>query len=100
MNRREFIEKACLSGIGIVAGASVLSSLGIPSLKASPRPGSFHGNREIPLRLEDAPELKEIGGAYHLTIEEIDKDILIVSTGEKEFTAFDIKLTLKGCEDK
>jgi cytochrome b6-f complex iron-sulfur subunit len=100
MNRREFIEKACLSGIGIVASASILSSLEIPSIKASPRPGVFHGNRDIPLRLEDTPELKEVGGVYHLTIDEIEKDLLVVRTGEETFIAVDIKCTHKGCDVK
>ncbi|MDP4221082.1 MAG: Rieske (2Fe-2S) protein [Bacteroidota bacterium] len=100
MNRREFIEKTCLGGIGLIVGASVLSSLDIPSIKASPRTGLFHGNREIPLRLEDTPELKEVGGAYHLIIEEIDKDLLVVRTGENSFVAVDIKCTHKGCEVK
>jgi cytochrome b6-f complex iron-sulfur subunit len=100
MNRREFIEKACLSGIGILAGASILSSLDIPSIKASPRAGVFQGNREIPLRIEDTPELKEVGGAYHLIIEEIDKDLLVVRTSEDTFIAVDIKCTHKGCDVK
>jgi Rieske Fe-S protein len=100
MNRREFIEKACLGSIGLVAGASILSSFDIPTVKASPRAGIFHGNREIPLRLEDTPELKEVGGAYHLTIDEIDKDLLVVRTGENTFTAVDIKCTHKGCDVK
>jgi len=100
MNRREFIEKACLGSIGIVVGASILSTLDIPTIKASPRAGVFHGNREIPLRIEDTPELKEVGGAYHLTIDEIDKDLLVVRTGENTFVAVDIKCTHKGCEVK
>lgn len=100
MNRREFIEKACLSGIAIVGGASIISSLDIATLKASPRPGVFRGNREIPLRLEDTPELQKVGGAYHLEIEEIEKNVLVVRTGEDTFTAVDIKCTHKGCEVK
>ena len=100
MNRREFIEKACLGSIGVVAGLSVLSSLDIPTIKASPRAGVFGDTREIPLRLEDTPELKEIGGAYHLTIDEIDKDLLVVRTGDDKFVAVDIKCTHKGCDVK
>lgn len=100
MNRREFIEKACLSGIAIVGGASIISSLDIATLKASPRSDVFRGNREIPLRLEDTPELQKIGGAYHLEIEEIEKNVLVVRTGEDTFTAVDIKCTHKGCDVK
>ena len=100
MNRREFIEKACLGGVGLVAGASLMSSLGIPTIKASPRPGVFRGKREIPLRIEDTPELQTVGGAYHLEIEEIEKNVLVVRTGEDTFTAVDIKCTHKGCDVK
>lgn len=100
MKRREFIEKACLTGIGIVAGAGILSSLDISTLKASPRPGIFHGNREIPLRLEDTPELQKVGGAYHLEIEEIEKSVLVVRTGEDTFITVNIKCTHKGCDVK
>jgi Rieske Fe-S protein len=98
MNRRKFIEGACLTGIGIVAGTSIINSLGIETLKASPRPGAFHGNREIPLVLADTPELQTVGGAYHLEIDEIDKNLLIARTGEDTFVAVDIKCTHKGCD--
>jgi Rieske Fe-S protein len=100
MNRREFIERACLSGLGIVAGTTVLSAFNIPTLKASLRPNMFGAQREIPLLLADTPELQTVGGAYHLSIEEIDKDILVVRTGDDDFTAVDIKCTHKGCEVK
>lgn len=99
MNRREFIEKALAGSVSIAAGASVLASLGIETIKASSR-GVFHGNHEIPLRIEDTPELKEVGGVYHLTLDEMDKDLLIVRTGEDAFLAVDIKCTHKGCEVK
>jgi len=98
MNRREFIEKACLAGIGIVAGTSVINSLGIKTLKAAPRPGVFHSNREIPLVLADTPELQTIGGAYHLEIDEIDKNLLVVRRDEDTFIAVDIKCTHKSCD--
>jgi Rieske Fe-S protein len=100
MNRREFIEKACLGSIGVIAGVSALSVFNIPSIKAFPRPGIFDDKREIPLRIEDTPELKEVGGAYHLTIDEIDKDLLVVRTAEDKFVAVDIKCTHKGCDVK
>jgi len=98
MNRREFIEKACLSGIAIVGGASILSSLDIATLKAAPRPGVFRGNREVPLVLADTPELQTVGGAYHLEIDEIDKNVLVVRTGDDSFMAIDIKCTHKSCD--
>ncbi len=98
MNRREFIEKACLTGIGIVAGTSIINSLGIETLKATPRPGVFHGYREIPLLIADTPELQTVGGAYHLEIDEIDKSLLVVRTGDESFMAIDIKCTHKSCD--
>ena len=100
MNRREFIETACLTGVGIIVGTSVLSALDIPTISASPRPGVFHGNREIPLRIDETPQLKEVGGAYHLSIDELDKDLLVVRTAENTFVAVDIKCTHKGCSVK
>ncbi|MEP7236180.1 MAG: Rieske (2Fe-2S) protein, partial [Ignavibacteriota bacterium] len=39
-----------------------------------------------------------VGGAYHLQIEEIDKDLLVVRTGEDTFLAVDIKCTHKFCD--
>ena len=100
MNRREFIQGVCLSGIGIVAGTSIINALGIETLKASPRPGIFHGNREIPILLADTPELQTVGGAYHFEIEELEKHILIARTAEDTFVAVDIKCTHKGCDVK
>jgi len=100
MNRRKFIETACLTGIGLVTGTSILSSLDIASIKASPRPGVIRGNREIPLLLADTPDLQTVGGAYHLTIDELDKDILVVRTSDDKFVAVDIKCTHKGCDVK
>jgi Rieske Fe-S protein len=98
MNRREFIEKACLSGIAIVGGTSIIGSLDIATLKAAPSPGVFRGNREIPLLLADTPELQTVGGAYHLEIDEIDKNLLVVRTDEEKFLAIDIKCTHKSCD--
>ncbi|HYM35519.1 MAG TPA: Rieske (2Fe-2S) protein, partial [Steroidobacteraceae bacterium] len=53
---------------------------------------------EIPLLLQDTPELQTVGGIYHLTIDELEKDILVVRMTEDTFDAVDIKCTHKGCE--
>jgi cytochrome b6-f complex iron-sulfur subunit len=98
MNRREFIEKSCLSGLAIVVGSTVLGSMGISTLKASSRKSVLTGIREIPLMLEDTPELQQVGGAYRLEIEDLDKDILIVRHDTDSFVAVDIKCTHKGCQ--
>ncbi|MEI8133817.1 MAG: Rieske (2Fe-2S) protein [bacterium] len=100
MNRREFIERACLTGIGVAIGISELTALSIPTLQAAPRLNSFTGKREIPIRLEDTPELKEIGSAYHLTLDEMEKDLLVVHMQDDTYLAIDIKCTHKGCEVK
>jgi Rieske Fe-S protein len=97
MNRREFLENACMSGLGIIAGTSVLTSLGIPTLKAR-SVTALGGMREVPLRIEDTPELKEVGGMYHLEIEDLEKDILVARVSEEEFVAVNIKCTHKGCK--
>ena len=90
MNRREFIEKSCLSGLAIVVGTSTLGALGIPAIKASSRKSALSGVREIPLMLEDTPELGQVGGAYRLEIEDLDKDILIARTDADTYVAVDI----------
>jgi cytochrome b6-f complex iron-sulfur subunit len=97
MNRREFLENACVSGLAVIAGTSVLSSLAIPTLKARTI-AAGGGLREIPLRLEDTPELKEIGGMYVLEIEDLDKNILVARVSESQFVAVNIKCTHKGCK--
>ncbi len=97
MNRREFLEKSCLTGLATVAGLSVLSSLDIATIKASPVIVAG-GAREIPLMLQDTPDLQQVGGAYHLDIEDLDKNILVVRTGDETFLAVDIKCPHKGCD--
>ena len=97
MNRREFIEKSCMSGLAVVVGSSVLGSLGIPTVQASSRKGTLAGVREIPVMLADTPELEQVGGAYRLEIMDLDKDILIARTDAETYVAVDIKCTHKGC---
>lgn len=97
MDRRDFLQKAGLAGFAVIAGSSVLGGFTIPTAKASSRIAAG-GIREVPLRLEDTPELKEIGGMYNLEVEDIDKNLLIGRIGEEEFIAVDIKCTHKGCK--
>jgi Rieske Fe-S protein len=98
MNRREFIEKSCLSGLAVVVGSTMLGSLGIPTIKASTRKSALTGIREIPLMLEETPELQQVGGAYRLEIEDLDKDILIARIDTETFVAVNITCTHKGCQ--
>lgn len=79
-------------------GASALGTLGsIPTLKAATRKSTVAGIREIPILLEDTPELQQVGGFYRLEIQELDKDILVAHTDVETFIAVDIKCTHKGC---
>ena len=98
MDRREFIRNAALSGLCITISSSLIESLGISSLKASPLPANALGIREIPIRLEDTPDLKKVGGMYHLEIEELDKNLLVVRIEEEKFITVNIKCTHKGCD--
>jgi Rieske Fe-S protein len=98
MNRREFIEKSCLSGLAVVVGSTMLGSLDISTIRASSRKSALTGIREIPLMLEETPELQQVGGAYRLEIEDLDKDILIARTDVDTYVAVDIKCTHKGCQ--
>jgi len=96
MNRREFLEKSCLAGLTVVAGGMLINTVGLSTLKAKTR--VIEGNKEIPINLEDAPDLQPVGGAYHLELEDIDKDLIIAHVGENEYVAVDIKCTHKGCD--
>lgn len=98
MDRREFIRNAALSGLCITISSSLIESLGISSAKAFALPLNAAGCREIPIRLEDTPDLKKIGGAYHLEIDELEKNLLVVRIEEDKFVTVNIKCTHKGCD--
>lgn len=98
MNRREFIEQSCLGGLAVVTGTSVLGTLGIPTIRASTRQSALKGVREIPIILAETPELEQVGGAYRLQIEDLDKDILIVRTDIETYIAVNITCTHKACQ--
>ena len=94
MNRRKFLETSC-AGLGLIVGGTLISTVGLKTIRAKSR--SANGLREIPIMLVDAPELQEVGKAYRLQIDELDKDILVVQYTRGKFVAVDIKCTHKGC---
>jgi Rieske Fe-S protein len=97
MNRRSFLENICKTGAGIVIGGSLIDLTSIPSIKAHSR-AAQSDNREIPLNLIDTPELKPIGGIYHLSVEDLEREILVAHVAPDQFVAVDIKCTHRGCD--
>lgn len=102
MNRRKFIKVACSAGAGIVVASSVIDLASIETLRASSqkrRPGFLPPDvREIPINLDDTPELKPVGGTYHLTVEDLEREILVVHSKRNEYFGVDIKCKHKGCD--
>lgn len=97
MNRRNFLKSTTLTGLGAFAGLSVLQSFDLSNVQAAPmRPDG--AVREIPLVLVDTTELQTVGGAYHLEIDDLEKNILVVRAADERFLAIDLKCTHKGCE--
>ena len=102
MNRRKFIKVACSAGAGIVVAGSILDLASIETLRASSQkraPGYLPPDvREVPINLEDTPELKPVGGTYHLTVEDLEREILVVHARRDEYFGVDIKCKHKGCD--
>lgn len=103
MDRRKFLETTCRSGLGLIVGGLALNLLDVPSVKASSRrstdqAGEGEEVRDIPLFFEDTSELAIVGGAYHLVIEDLQKDILVARVSEEQYVAVDTKCTHKGCD--
>ena len=98
MDRRKFLQSSCLGAVGLVVGSSVLDLSGVQTILAKSRPSMVANVRELPLRLEDTPDLQPIGGAYHFVVEDMEKDILVIHVGDGKFAAVDLKCTHKGCD--
>jgi Rieske Fe-S protein len=96
MNRREFIGKSIMTSAGTIAGLTILNNLELPDAAAHPITGG--DIREIPLVLQDTPELQNVGGMYHMVLDDLEKEILVVRLGDDTFDAVDIKCPHKGCE--
>jgi Rieske Fe-S protein len=95
MDRRKFLETLGVAGVISIAEASGVG-FGVTKIKASSR--SANDMREIPLRLEDTPELKDPGGMYIIEAEDIDKEIIVAHLRDGEFVALDVRCTHKGCK--
>ena len=93
MNRRNFL--ATLSG-AIVAGTA-LDLSNVKSIVARSRQGT-NEVREVPINLEDNPDLKPVGGTYHLTVDDLEREILVVHTKADQYIAVDVKCTHRGCD--
>lgn len=98
MDRRKFLENSCKTGLGLLIGVSALDLTKIPTAKATSRNSNTDDIREIPILLIDTPELDNVGGTYHLEIDDLSKDLLVVRTSMTRFIAVDIKCTHKGCD--
>jgi Rieske Fe-S protein len=97
MNRRDFLKNSSLTGIGLAAGIAALQGIDLSNVQAAPLiPGG--GIREIPIAIQDTPELAEVGGVFKLDIDDLEKSIQVVRTGESSFLAIDVKCSHKGCD--
>jgi len=97
MDRRKFIESVCAAGAGIVIAGTLVDLSKVPKLVARTR-RTAADVREIPINLIDVPELKPVGGAYHLEVEDTSQNILVVHVAQDKFVAVDIKCTHRGCD--
>ena len=98
MDRRSFLQSTCLGALGVMAGSSLIDLANVKTIRASSRAATGAKFRDVPLMIEDTPDLKPIGGAYHLQIEDMEKDILVAHVSESHYAAVDIKCTHKGCD--
>jgi cytochrome b6-f complex iron-sulfur subunit len=98
MDRRLFLQSTCLGALGIALGGAVLDLTNIQTVRASSRAVKGAKYREIPLMIQDTPELKAVGGAYHLEIEDLEKNIIVAHVSEGKYVAVDMKCTHKGCD--
>jgi Rieske Fe-S protein len=97
MNRRNFLGNICKAGFGVAIGGSLIDLANVKSIKARSRLGP-NDVREIPLNLIDTPDLKHIGGTYHLSVDDLEREILVVHVASDQYVAVDIKCTHRGCD--
>jgi len=97
MNRRKFLETVCTASAGLVIAGSAIELSNVGTLRARSREVA-PDVREVPINLEDAPELKPVGGTYHLTVDDLGREILVVHVSKDQYIAVDIKCKHKGCD--
>ena len=93
MDRRNFLQT--LAGAALAGVAIDLSAVGKSVAKSQLRTPEV---REVELPFDDYPDLKSVGGTYHLTIEDMEREILVVHTKKDEYVAVDIKCKHRGCD--
>ncbi len=99
MDRRTFLETVCKTSAGIMVGGAALNVLDLKTIIASPRVSlTTPAMHEIPIMLKDTPDLIPVGGAYHLEVEQLDKDILVVHVEKDVYKAINLKCTHKACD--
>ena len=97
MNRRNFLETICKAGAGILVAGAAVDLSNVKTLVARARRVSPEV-MEIPINLEDAPDLRPVGGSYHLSVEDLEREILVVHDAKDHFTAVNIKCSHRGCD--
>jgi len=97
MDRRKFLESICVTVAG-TAIAGPLSSLTRVSDAKARRLGTANDVREIPIDLEDNPDLKPVGGRYNLEFDDLNRNILVAHVKPNVFTAVDITCTHSACQ--
>ena len=98
MDRRKFLESGCKTGLGLIIAGLSLKLDGLTTVIAQSRQARENDVREIPLLFEDTPELEKVGSAYHLVIEDLEKDLLVARVSSAKYVAVDIKCRHKGCD--
>ncbi|MDP4199181.1 MAG: Rieske (2Fe-2S) protein [Bacteroidota bacterium] len=97
MKRRKFLEVVCSASAGLVIAGSAIDLASIGTLRARSRLAA-NDVREVPISLEDTPDLKPVGGTYHLSVEDLEREILVVHVSKDQYIAVDIKCKHKGCD--
>ena len=97
MDRRKFLESVCAAGTGIAIAGSLIDFSKVPKLVAHTR-RTAPDVHEVPINLTDAPELKKVGGIYHLEVEDSAQDILVVHVAQDKFIAVDLKCKHRSCD--
>lgn len=98
MDRRKFLEGVCKTAAGMVVAGSVIDLLSVKTIKASTRATPNPEVREIPINLIDNPELAPVGGSYHLELEDLERDLIVIHPEKDKFVALDIKCTHRNCD--
>ncbi|GEM_PF-2406322 len=107
MDRRKFLERIAAA---VAVTAPLANIVKVPETKAAIKssmaksaalktPKTARSEiRDIPINLTDNPDLKPVGGTYHLELDDLERDILVVHYAPEKYTAVDIKCTHRACD--